>query len=65
MITKEMSIMDALQMHPETRDVFKNHGMGCLGCMGAADESIEAGARMHGIDLEALLKELNGLLKSK
>lgn len=63
MITKDMSIMEALQLYPETREVFTKHGMGCLGCMGAAEESIEAGAQMHGINLESLLKELNELIK--
>lgn len=63
MITKDMSILEAMQIHPEIREVLKRHGMGCLGCMGAADETIEAGAKMHGIDLESLLKELNELVQ--
>ncbi|ADG82948.1 DUF1858 domain-containing protein [Thermincola potens] len=65
MFTKDMSIMSALQAHPKAREVFKKHGMGCLSCMGAMQESIEAGALMHGIDLDALLKELNDLLREK
>lgn len=63
MFTKEMSILDALQTHPKAREIFKKHGMGCLGCMGAMAESVEAGAHMHDIDLEALLVELNKLEK--
>jgi len=58
-----MSIFEALTKHPEARQVFINHGMHCLDCMGATAESIEEGARMHGINLEALLKELNALLQ--
>lgn len=65
MYNKDMSIMEALQTHPQAREVFKKHGMACLGCMGAMQESIEAGARMHGIDLEALLAELEALENSK
>ena len=59
--TKEMSIMEALQAHPQAREVFMRHGLGCIGCMGATMESIEAGARMHGIDVDALLADLNAL----
>lgn len=64
MITKEMSIFEALQKYPESREIFKKHGMHCLDCMGSVEESIEAGAGMHGINLEALLNELNNLSKS-
>ncbi len=59
--TKEMSIMEALQAHPQAKDVFMRHGLGCIGCMGAMMESIEAGARMHGIDVDALVADLNAL----
>jgi len=63
MFRKEMSILDALQVHPKAREVFKKHGMACLSCMGAMQESIEAGAEMHGIDVKILIKELNDIEK--
>jgi hybrid cluster-associated redox disulfide protein len=61
MFKKEMSILDALQAHPKARDIFKKYEMACLSCMGAMQESIEAGAGMHGIDIDVLMKELNEL----
>lgn len=64
MFNKDMSILEALQAHPKVREVFKKHGMACLTCMGAVQESIEAGARMHGIDLDTLLAELEDLQKA-
>lgn len=60
--TKEMSIMEALQAHPQAHDVFTRHGLGCIGCMGAMLETIEAGARMHGIDVDVLVNDLNALV---
>ncbi|HHV44740.1 MAG TPA: DUF1858 domain-containing protein [Firmicutes bacterium] len=60
-ITKETSIFDALQSHPQARDVFAEFGMDCLGCMGVG-ESIESGARMHGVDVDLLVERLNQLL---
>lgn len=63
MFSKEMSIMEALQIHPKAREIFKKHGMACLSCMGAMEESIQAGADMHGIDIEELLRELNELVE--
>lgn len=59
--TKEMSIMDALQAHPNAREVLVKHGMGCVGCMGAMSESIEVGAKMHGIDVDKVIAELDQL----
>lgn len=59
--TKDMSLMEALQADPRARDVFASHGMGCVGCMGVSTESIEDGAKMHGLDPEAVVLELNHL----
>lgn len=59
--TKDMSIMEALQADPRARDVFGAYGMGCIGCMGVSMESIEDGAKMHGIDPEVVVAELNKL----
>jgi len=59
--TKEMSILEALQADPRARDVFNAHGLGCLGCMGLSQESIEEGARMHGIDPDVIVADLNRL----
>ncbi len=63
-ITKNMCISSVISEYPETWSVFSKHGMGCSGCMGALDESIETGARMHGIDVESLLAELNQVASS-
>ena len=60
--TKEMSLMEALQADPRARDVFAAHGMGCVGCMGVSMESVEDGARMHGIDPDTVVAELNRLV---
>lgn len=60
--TRDMSMMEALQADPRARDVFTAYGMGCIGCMGVSMESIEDGAKMHGIDPEAVIAELNKLV---
>jgi hybrid cluster-associated redox disulfide protein len=60
--TKDMSMMEALQADPRAGDVFAAHGMGCVGCMGVSMETIEDGARMHGIDPSVVLADLNKLV---
>ncbi|MGI9951113.1 DUF1858 domain-containing protein [Moorellaceae bacterium AZ2] len=64
-ITKDLSIMEVLQAYPEVRPIFARHGMGCLTCMGAMAETIESGARVHGIKLEELLADLNNAIKNR
>lgn len=63
-ITKDMSIVDVVQQYPQTVQVFRNYGMGCLGCAAARFENIEQGAAAHGIDIEALIAALNESLKA-
>lgn len=59
MITKDMTITDIVQSYPETVEVFGMYGMGCIGCMASRFENLEQGAAAHGIDIEAILKDLN------
>lgn len=59
--TKEMGILEALQKHPKARDIFIKHGMGCIACFAATAESIEMGAKAHGIDPDEIVKDLNEL----
>jgi hybrid cluster-associated redox disulfide protein len=61
---KDMSIMDALQMHPGARAVLERHGMTCCLCLAAGTESIEAGAIMHSVDPDEVVDELNRLLQA-
>ena len=60
--TKDMPMMEALQADPRAKDVFAAYGMGCIGCMGVSMESIDDGAKMHGIDTNAVVAELNKLV---
>lgn len=62
-ITKEMSIEEAITVHPKVVEVFNKYHMGCFTCMGATAESIESGAQMHGIDVNQLVTDLNDLLE--
>lgn len=61
--SKDMLIIDVLRAYPQARAIFTAHGMGCVGCMGSDTETIESGARMHGISVQALVDELNTLVE--
>jgi hybrid cluster-associated redox disulfide protein len=62
-ITKDTTILEALQAHPRSRDIFMKHGLGCIACMGATMESIESGAHMHGMEPDELVEDLNRLVE--
>ncbi len=59
-ITKEMTIKAALELKPEVAAILMGKGMHCLGCVIAHGETVEQAAAVHGLDVDALVKELNG-----
>jgi len=61
-ITRDMPIGDVVQNHPQTIEVFLRHGLMCFGCAIARFENVEQGAAAHGIDIEALMKDLNAVV---
>jgi hybrid cluster-associated redox disulfide protein len=63
MITKDMGITEIVSKYPQTVDVFMHYGMGCIGCMAARFENLEQGAQAHGIDVDAMVKDLNKAIK--
>jgi len=59
--TKDMTFAQAMQANSGTVNVLRNFNLGCVGCMGAQNETLEQGANAHGISVDELLKELNAL----
>jgi hybrid cluster-associated redox disulfide protein len=59
--TKEMTFQQALQTSPEVARVLGGFNLGCVGCMGAANETLAQGASAHGLDVEDLLAALNAI----
>ncbi len=64
-VTKEMGIIDIVQQYPESLEVFAKYGLGCIGCAAARFENLEAGAKVHGIDPEQMVAEINELIEKK
>ena len=62
-ITKEMRIQEIVAEHPETVRIFFKHGLMCVGCAAARFESLAQGAMAHGIDVDALVADLNANLE--
>lgn len=62
-VTKEMSIIEIVQKYPEALPVFAKYGLGCIGCAAARFENLEAGAKVHGVDPEQMVAEINELIE--
>lgn len=58
-VTKDMSIIDVVQQFPQSLPVFAKYGLGCIGCAAARFENLEAGAKVHGIDPDVMVEEIN------
>jgi hybrid cluster-associated redox disulfide protein len=59
MIDQKMSVEEIVRKYPETLTTFERHGLGCWGCEAALFENIEQGAKVHGVDVEVLIRDLN------
>jgi len=62
-VTKEMNIMDIVQSYPQSIEVFQRYGLGCIGCAAARFENLEAGAKVHGFDPDAMVADINALIE--
>jgi hybrid cluster-associated redox disulfide protein len=51
-----------LRRYPQAIPVFERFGIDCAQCQLSEYENLEHGAKVHGIDLPTLLRELNKAL---
>lgn len=62
-ITKDMGLIEIVQAYPQTIEVFQRYGLGCIGCAAARFENLEAGAKVHGIDPDKMVEDLNAVIE--
>ena len=62
-VTKDMGLIEIVQNHPEALEVFFFFCLGCIGCAAARFENLEAGAKVHGVDPDVMVEEINALIK--
>ena len=61
-VTKDTLIGEALMINMDIAPILMNAGMHCVGCPSAQGESIAEAAMVHGMDADALVKEINEFL---
>ena len=60
-VTKDMTFAAVMRMHPDVVKVLGKYNLGCIGCMGAQNESLGQGCAAHGIKVEDILTDINAL----
>jgi hybrid cluster-associated redox disulfide protein len=62
----EMTVSEALALHPHARWVFAAYHIGgCTGCSAASEETLSEVAGGYGLPLEKLVGDLNALLPDR
>jgi hybrid cluster-associated redox disulfide protein len=67
-INKETGIGALIEENPEMNDVLYEYGLYCGNCFAAGFDTLEEGAKSHGLEdeeIEELIKELNKKMKNK
>jgi hybrid cluster-associated redox disulfide protein len=64
-ISEDMTIKEVIDKYPETAMVFMQYNIGCIGCLAASFEKVKDIATVHGIDIKALVKDLNMAVQNK
>ncbi|MAG22309.1 MAG: disulfide oxidoreductase [Candidatus Diapherotrites archaeon] len=67
-IKKDMTLGDIITKHPETAKIMVGYGLHCIGCHVATWETLEQGAKAHGLgdkQIEDMLKEMNDIIEKK
>jgi iron-sulfur cluster assembly protein len=64
LITRDMTVGEIVEQYPQVAEVFLEYGLHCVGCHVAFWETIEEGARGHGMDeetIDMMLRDANSL----
>ncbi len=61
-VKKSMTLGEVVSKHPESAEVMARYGLHCIGCHVASWETVEQGARTHGLDgkeIDKMVSEIN------
>lgn len=66
LITKDMLMADIIMKYPEVAPILMGYGLHCVGCDFAYSDTLEMGAKVHGMDeetMEIMLKDANEVIE--
>lgn len=65
-IKKDMLMIDIITQYPEVAPILMGYGLHCVGCHFSGADTLEMGARVHGMDeetIEMMLKDANIIIE--
>lgn len=65
-IIKNLTIGEITKKYPQTIEIFFKYGLHCFGCAISYDETLEQGAKAHGMsdkDVDKMVGEMNKIVK--
>ena len=62
LITKEMTIAEVIENHPQVMEILLQFGFRCIGCKMSSIGTLEEGAEKHGIDVDEMIDALNAVI---
>jgi len=65
LISEKMSFYEIISKYPKAAEILMGKGLSCVGCPMAMQESLEIGAKAHGINVKKLVEELNKKLTNR
>lgn len=67
-VTQDSNLGEVIQRCPEAGRIMTQHGLFCVGCLASAFETIEEGARAHGLseeELREMINKINEVIKGE
>jgi hybrid cluster-associated redox disulfide protein len=67
-VTKDMNLGELVAKYPEAAEVILDYGLHCVGCFASSFDTIEAGAKVHGLndeEIEEMVDRINEVINFK
>lgn len=58
-ITENTIISDIIKIRKDAKEIFAKHGLDCIDCFMNEEHTLLDASIIHGVDLDALLKDFN------
>ncbi len=61
-ITRDMNLAQVINLYPDTAEILLDYGLHCVGCFANTFDTIEMGAKVHGMsdaEIDEMVERLN------
>ena len=65
-VTKDMKVMEIIENYPEAVPILMGYGLHCIGCVFSEFDTLETGAKTHGIDnetIDMMVRDVNEIIR--